>query len=352
MTLRRGLPDNHRIHAKNYIQDEADKRFKEVTRPYQQQGLNALGVDYHEVFLFLRKMSTAVCTCREVQTETELGNAPPAVVRTGISEEHEITIDWRRPLFGEQGEARIEERDGTGLGDYDFEDVAPVPHANHVFESNADCGICYRTGFLPGFEQYGKRRYVLTTYDLMDQFSYNIRRDKAPHVLQRMQQNGWVEFEITVPKYFKGVQYSVRNNVELLDNAITTASGVCDLAYLQMNAGKKVRLRVSAEEFTHVVLVFDLGTEIIHANIAQMSRATDWTMFSTIGNLNVILPMTIPELSNGSYIIVPRIGVALTVTDVTYLRVADGNNLDWSVNTRVAQPQEAVNRIHKGFPLL
>ncbi len=348
--VQRGTPNINRIHAKNYIQDEADKRLKEVTRPYQQQGLNALGVDYHEVLLFLRKMSSAACTCREVQMETELGNAPINVTTSGGS--HEISIDWRRPVFGESGEHRFEEEDGTELGDYDFDDSEPVQHANQLIESSADCGICYRTGFLPGYEQYGKRRYVLTTYDIVDQHAYTIRRTSAPHVFQRLHQNGWVEFEITVPKYFKSVHYSIRNNVELLDNQITTQSGICDFAYLQANAGKKTRLRVSAEEFTHAVLTFDMGTDTVRANIAQMSRATDWTLFSTIGNINVILPMTIPELTNGSYIIVPKFGIALIVTDVTYLRVADGNNLDWSVNTRVSQPQEAVTRIHKGFPLL
>lgn len=351
MSVVKGLPAIRRVHAKNFIQKEADQRLKEVVVPYQRQGLNALGVDNHEVLVFIKVMSTQVCTCREVQTESELGSAPAAVVRSGISETHEININWNRPLFGEPNEARVEEEDGTDLGDYEFDD-APTPHVQQLLESSAECGICYRTGFLPGFEQYGKRRIVLTSHDMIAQSTYTVNRSQAPHTFDRLHRDGWVEFEIQVPKYFKSVGYSVRNNIKILDNAIFTAAGICDLAYLQSMAGKKVKIRVAAEQFTHVVVVFDLGTDPVYANIAQMSKATDWTMFNTIGNLNVILPMTIKEVTNGSIIIAPKFGLALRVTDVTFLRTAEGRNLDWSVNTRVSQPQEPVLKMHRVLPIL
>jgi hypothetical protein len=348
----RGLPSNRRVHAKNYIQEESNKRFGEVVVPYQRQGLNALGVDSYEVLLFLKKPSTQVCTCRQIQLETELGGTDTVVTHTGVAETNEIVIDWRRPLFGEPNEARFEEDDGTGLDDYEFDDTTTNPQPNQLLESSADCGICYRFGFVPGFTQYGKHRMLFTTHDLVDQQHYTIDRNSGPHVFQRLHPSGWVEFEFTVPKYFKTVQYSIRNNHELLDNVLTAPTGVFDLNLLNQSRGQKVRARVNAEYFTHLVITFDLGTEPILANIAQLNKVTDWTMFNTIGNLNVILPMTVPELPTGSYIVVPKIGMCLVVTDVTYLRVADQRNLDWSVNTRVSQPQESQLRIHKGERLL
>lgn len=349
--VNRGTPVIKRLHAKNFIQAEADARLREVTPTYQRQGLNALGVDSYAVLLFLKRPSTQVCTCKEIQTETALGSADLNIQRSGIAESHDITIDWRRPLFGEPNEARIEETDGTDETDYEFDD-SPVPHANQVFESSPECGICYRTGFLPGYVQYGTVRTVLTSHDLVDQHAYNIDRALVPHAFERLHRQGWVEFEVQVPKYFVTARFSIRNNHAILDNSLITPVGVCDLAYLKASAGTKIRLRVTAENFTHVVLTFDTGTESVYANIAQMSKQTDWTMFNTIGNLNVILPMTIPEVTTGSLIVVPKFGQVLSVTDVTYLRTATTSNLDWSVNTRVCQPQEQVLRIHKSCSIV
>ena len=347
-----GLPKIQRIHAKNFIQDEADKRLHEVVVPYQQQGLNALGVDYHNVLFYLKKPSTQSCTCREIQTETTLGQSANTVARKeGISEVHEISVDWRKPLFGEPNEQRFDEVDDKELNDYDFDD-SEVPHANQLIESSVECGICYRHGYLPGFEQYGKQRVVFTTHDLANSYGYTINRSVGPHVFERLHQAGWVEFDLFVPKYFVSASFSIRNNVQILDNVLSLAAGPLGLDTLNQSRGTTIRVRVCAEYFTHLVVVFDLGTSPIHANIAQLSKATDWTLFSTIGNLNVFLPMTIPEVTNGSFIVVPKINLALIVTDVTFLRVATGQNLDWSVNTRVSQPQEPVTKIHKMFPIL
>lgn len=273
---------------------------------------------------------------------------------SGIGEENEITIDWSKPLFGEPHEARYEEDHAdSGSGEYDFDDDEAPAHANQVLESSPDCGICYRSGFVPGFEQYGKRRFVFTTHDVVDIQGYNIDRSAAPHDFNRLHRKAYVEFDLHVPKYFKSANYSVRNGHTVLNESLYVAPDVpCTLAYLKSVAGTVVRIRVTTETFTHVVLVFDLGTEEVVANIAQLSKQTDWTVFETIGNLNVVLPMTIREVTVGSLLWLPKKGIGLRVVDTPFMRVADGRNLDWSVNTRVAQPQEAWKYIAKSFPIM
>lgn len=351
--MARGLPDIRRVHARNYIPKEADLRLKEVTEPYQKQGLNALGVDSYEVALFIKRMATQQCSCRTIQTTSDLGDMPIAEIQHAtIASTNEITMDWKRPLFGEPNEAHFEEVDGDNIDDYGFDDAEPVPNANQLIESTPDCGICYRSGFVPGFEQYGKNRVVFTTHNVVDVHGYTIDRSVGPHVFERLHQNAWVEFELAVPRYFKSVAYSIRNNTDILDSSLFLASGGLTFASLQNARGTKLRIRVNPELFTHIVVVFDLGTDPVLANIAQITKATDWTMFNTIGNLNVILPMTIPEVSTGSIIAVPKHGIVLIVTDTPFLRTADGRNLDWSVNTRVAQPQESSMKINKLSRLL
>jgi hypothetical protein len=96
---------------------------------------------------------------------------------------------------------------------------------------------------------------------------------------------------------------------------------------------------------------FDLGTDPVLANMAQMSRTLDWTLFDTLGNLTLNLPMTIPNLATSDVLFVPQRNIVLKITDVTFLRTSTDSNLDWSCSTRVVQPQELIKSIAKNFLL-
>lgn len=341
-----GLPKIKRTHAKNYIAREADSRLLEVITPYQKQGLNALGVDSYEVLLFLKKASAQVCSCREIQQTSDLGEASVVQPKSGIGSNNQISIDWRRPLFGEPNEALFEEDENESSDGYEFdEDENDRPVSNQLLETSSDCGICYKTGYVPGFVLHGKHRHVLTTHDVVNHSGYTIDRTSAPHRFEQLSNTGWVEFAVHIPRYFKKASYSIRNNHANLDADISIDGLPLSRQVLASYAGLTATLRVSCRVFTHLVLVFDLGTDAVRANIAQLSQQSDWTQFVAIGNLNVILPMTIPDIPIGSLIVVPKIGLTLTVTDQTYLRPVDGRNLDWSLNTRVCQPQEPATRI-------
>lgn len=353
--MRRGLPNSRRVHAKNFIQQQADARLQEAIKPYQQQGTNSLGVDSHEVLLYLKQMSTRVCTCKEVQMaipemDVEFDRSAP-VFNSGIGSEQEISVDWSRPLFGEPNEATFEEDHLEDADDYAFEEQ-PVSHTNQLIEQSPECGICYRNGFVPGLVQFGQTRFVLTTHDIVDQNSYTIDRQTAPHAFKRLHINGWIEFELPIPKYFKSVSYSVRNNLQILTDKPFNGIIPLTLDDLRQNAGRSMFVRIKSSEFTHVVFTFDLGSDPIRANIAQLSKVTDWTQFEALGNVNVILPSTIRELTTGSCIILPKRNMAMRITDVQYLRTASGANLDWSCTARIAQPQEGFKSIAKSFILL
>jgi hypothetical protein len=355
MAISRGTPKVRRVHGKNFTHAQAEARLGEVIASSQAQGMNALGVDFHEVLLYLKNMSSRVCTCREIQMEAHGIDVvmPDAPKLSGIGEEQTITLDWAKPLFGEPGEAYSHQDDSdTDDSMYDLdEDEGGRPLIDQTEESSPDCGICYRSGFVPGFEQYGQTRFVFTTLDFVDQRGYTIERDQQPHGFARLGNVGTVSFPVRVPKYFRAVQFSIRNNHEVLSDRPLYNSAPLSMQDLRDNAGKEILVEVSAEFFTHFVLVFDLGSDPIHANIAQLSKVTDWSKFETIGGLNVLLPMIIKELPVGSLIIVPSKHLGLRITDVQYLRVALGSNIDWSCSTRVMQPMEATKYINKGFKL-
>jgi hypothetical protein len=59
------------------------------------------------------------------------------------------------------------------------------------------------------------------------------------------------------------------------------------------------------------------------------------------------LPPTIQNIAGNDIIHVPARGMSFKVTDVTYMRTSMERNLDWPVQTRVLQPQESLNKIHR-----
>lgn len=343
------------IHAKNYIGHEADKRLQEVINPIKQQGLNALNVDWDPVELFQNCPSNVTCTCREVQVTKQHQEASvdksPVIARNDL----EIKIDWKRPSFGTANETpqvddEFDESELNLRDDDDTENEDAIGTTSHTFTTTADCGICMRTGVVPGYTAYNRQRTVLCTHHVEQIEGFQMLSHLAPNAFERYDQNGFVEFELQVPKIYKNVRVGVWNNREYLgtDEVYFADGNPIAQAGMKANAGKLVGIRVRAEKFTHVVFDFHLGLEMVHANIAQFSKSTDWTQVDTLGQLNVVLPMTINKVSNGDVIYVPGRKQAFKVTDVPYLQTARNDKLDWAVQVRVLQPSEVLHNLRKG----
>lgn len=358
MAIKPGTGTIQRRHAKNYIDRQADARLKECIAPYQKQGLHSLGVDSFEILYYGRADSNIVCTCQQTQVLPEHSllnpDLPPNLVKSDSLVDSEIVIDYARPLFGQHGESFDSdddtESDEFALDEDSYDVQGPV--VDNLFASRSDCGICYRGGLLPAFELFGYQRYLLTTHNINDTYGYTIDVTSAPHSFVKVdERQGYVEFVIEVPKYFKNVRFSIRNNAEVLTDQLYFGNAPLTLLDLKDNAGSEVQIRVTTTKFTHAVIEFDLGIDPIRANISQMRKATDWSMFDTLGNLDIILPMTIKDVPNGSVIHVPTRNITLKTTDKGYLRTANDQNLDWQVSTRVLQPQEALRNIARAQKL-
>ena len=91
----------------------------------------------------------------------------------------------------------------------------------HTIQSSEDCDICLRTGYVPGFELYGHNHNVLTTYDIVDILGFTITPDKPARLLKVAEKEGYVDFELIVPKYFSYIKYSVRDNHHILDTILS-----------------------------------------------------------------------------------------------------------------------------------
>lgn len=357
--ISRGTGTIQRKNARNYSHKSADARLKEAVAPYQQQGLNALKVDSFEVYYYPVAQGTTICTCKQTEIIPEYSRLeePPTLVKQDQSR-NPIMIDYTRTLFGsanENGSNKNSDSDGD-FDELEIDDDQDTenPVMDSTFATKANCGICYRTGFVPGYNRYGRERVVLATQHITDAYGYHVDVTEAPHRCNKLDtRTGYIEYELNVPKYFRQAFYSVRNNTDILHDALHTTDDVqLTLADLKNAAGKTLLVRVHAPALTHVVVEFDLGTDPVLANMAQYSKSLDWTLFDTLGNISLNLPMTIPTVSSSDLVYVPQRNLTLKITDVTYLRTSKDANLDWSVSTRVLQPMEAAKHIAKQNPVL
>ncbi len=353
MTIQRGTRTIRRRHASNYIDKQADARFDECVAPYQRKGLNALGVNFFDMRYFARVDTLVNCTCQETQVldqhQAVNSNVPINTFNPESLIGEEIKIDHTRPLFGtlsDSGNAN----DYVEDDEYSIDEEEEPIHGktvDNLFAHNSDCGICYRMGYAPSYHLYGYHSVLLTTKQISESYGYTINHFTAPHTIEKLDINeGCVDFEIEIPRFFQKVYFSIRNNVDIVEDYLYNSYGqLLSLAELQANAGGTCIIRVLTDKFTHVVLDFDLGTDKPRVNIAQMTKTTDWTIFSTIGNLQVIVPMTIQEPKAGDVIYVLNTELILKVTDVNYLRTTKDHNLDWQLTTRILQNQEALRFI-------
>lgn len=335
-----------RIHAKNFTGSRVQKRLDNTVAAIQTQLTNAQMVDAHHVLYFSRHKGATACTCR--QTPVEEGDRPQDLIVPVDSFAHgTFTVDHRAPLFGEHGtDVAFDEQ--IPDEDVDFDDNAANPT---LFNGGNACALCYKTGTVPGYSIIGHERFVLCTHDIRDLDGYFINRSAAPNVFERQHHEGFVEFAVDVPLFFKTVSISVRDGADIVTSDVLTGGHVVSTQDFIHNAGNIILLRVTAESFTHLVVCFDIGVDT-RISLAQLSRTTDWTLFDTVGSLEVSLPIWIPEVQTGDVIVIPERDLSLKVTDVPSLRTARGQPLDWRATVRVLQPQEPLKWIAKGFNLL
>lgn len=357
MSTHRGTASIQRRKAKNFITAEAQKRIDELMPQIQDQGINALKVDAHHVLYFSKIKGGNTCSCKIIDTKIELEDgstteAKPAFTNFDTSKNETIKIDFNRPLFGQHNEVATSEDDDEDLTDFLLEEKTDVTgnsnYQEHLFSNSAECSICYRTGYVPGFKVLHHDRRVFTHYDILNLEGFNLERAR-PHKLTSLHSESFVEFETTIPKYFKSVKFSVKDNTTKIYATLSINGQPLSLSQLRLNAGKKVVLRIEGldvdKSFTHITLDFALDVDPLTANISQLSKNLDYTMYDTTGSITVYFPMTHEKCESGDLIYVPEKKIMLKVTDVTYSQTAANKRFEWQCTTRVVQPQELVQSL-------
>jgi len=382
--VRRGSSSYKRGNALNYTNEQAQKRLDETVKPFNKQVenalfVNAVEVDYYQV---LDKTGKA-CSCEKIEvrpehkTVTHSGsndtNVEPIIPTVEEDSSSGLSINLLDDnLFGDSaGEKLFGETvfDVSGNDGFQDDDIPEEVYRDMtqkegdvsftettMFGSNANCGICYKVGFQPGYHAYGKQRHVLTTWDIERIGSYTIVSTSTPNTMRRqgpITDFSYVEFSVHIPKYFVSCLYSVRNNSHILPAEKILVDGhPVSLAALKTHAGKMMTLRITALEFSHVVMEFDLGIPKVRANIGAESQALDYSRLDAIANFPVVLPPSIHSVNNGDILVLKDRRLVLKVMDKERKITSDKRQLEWSVQTRVVQKTEPLRNIAKGLKIL
>lgn len=372
MAIKRGTNTIRREHARNYTHKQAQRRLDEAVAPFNQQVENSLAVDAVEIDYYHIQQKTGIpCTCEQVAMEPlihdlEETNIPP-IVPTKDDDNGGIKVKFQDDeIFGDSIAEKIYNDsadtiiDVTGDGGRStFQELRAEGDGGFadglLGGGSVDCGVCYRTGFQPPYKAYGKQRFVFTNYQIESAQSYRVNTTKQPHTIEKhaIGMAGYVMFKTLVPKYFKSLTYSIRDNLVYLvsDRLFRTDGEPLRAEDVRSFAGREMEFLIKADCFTHVVLEFELEVPRLLANISGEVAALDYERLVTIGDINVILPPSLAEVENGDILIIKKRNLALKVRDKDRKITADKRRLEWSVSTRVLQPTEALRNIAAGFKL-
>lgn len=395
--LRKGHSRRAFKNSGNYTHARAQKRFDEAVPSFHQKIENSLQVDGNVGLLFKQiKLGLGrPCTCNKYAVDDQhapnrtdddpvLHDVAPSapVMAPQASDMDGVEIKIRKDnLFGDSGLlgmteegfhhgdmpqetprvrdlAELDHRvaDPSSLNEDHLADLDPELQAyyeDNVFAGNSiNCGVCYKTGSQPGFECLDHQYCVMTNYDIVSSQGYHVDQSAHPAQMQKHADEGFIVFTVDVPKFFKTLTYSIRDNEKLIKfNHILdiNTNQPVTMKDLDPFRGGQYSFKVESKNFTHVTLLFDLAMEPLMINVTDEANTLEISREDTIGNLSLVMPARIGHISSGDIVYLPHRNIALKITDAPRKQKANRTIIEWAVQTRTLQPQEPVRNIAKGY---
>lgn len=375
----------NRRRAKNFIQEEAQKRLDEAVAPFHDQIENSLYVDGVEAVVFKQSETGRPCTCKKIPASEaidEQHNIPTEtqpIVPTSADNDG-ISFDMGSDdIFGEysqdavaqhgQNQSSVQQESeskvfemadtlstGQGIDSVNGVDERTLGFEDGLFSGSAiNCGVCYRTGVTPPYEPLNHTMYTLTNYDMTAESGTTLDWSSRPARFIAHSPESWVRFAINVPKYFKTAKFSIRDNLDMIKSANfwldPAGTQRLSLQYLELNRGRPIEIYVKAEDFTHAVVFFENNSNPLRVNVSQENETLDYSRESTVGNVTVVAPQKIGHIKNSDIIVLPTRGLTLKVVDAPRVTTAQKTILQWQLETRAVQSSESIKNIFRGIKI-
>lgn len=343
--------------AKNWTYEPARKQTEYFAQISAEKWLNSIEVEgFNAEYYRHSRISGRNCTCQVHHPSLETSNISiPLGEGIGYSDKtRSYTIDTDNPLFAPSA-VDMRSINNKRIGDIPIENEADIigdtGYVDRLFEYGVDCGICYRTGYQPGYDKVGWYRHLSTSLTILAGEFYHVNSRSSPNTIELLTNASWVEFELHIPKYYSSVKAVGYNNIEHipgfkltdnLDNAV-------DPAWLDANKGTMVRVRVHGGPvtFTHFVIEFKLPIiRELKVSLPQISSQKDFTRFLGLPSVSIIFGNLVGRCNPDDIVYLSDYGYAWRIISVEPLLVPSSKyNIGWQTQSRIIQPIESLNRI-------
>lgn len=341
-------------HWRNSLVKQVDKRINSVMDAHRNRIENSLAVESIECIVYRRTRTGLPCSCAQVEADVGLEQALDCdqeqgegvfAINNGMFGGHEPKMD---PQFGTEIEL------GTLIAPTTGDSLLDADGDWDALGSGINCPICYREGWVPAYQPVGYQNILCTQHNCVEYAGYKV--DGRPLTYTRLETDGHVDYQISVPRYWSTCSYSIRCATGILLPATTKPTLVINgveqplnLQNLDSVRGTRCLLRVRAPEFSHCVLSFCLGASPIHCNISEETKVLDYEKEQTISDLNIVLPHRVGELGPQDILVLPSRNLVLLVTGVPQKRNARNQVWEYTVPTRTVQRGEQFFQIHRGY---
>lgn len=362
--VNRGKPRTPYKTYKTYEGERVQKRLDSVIEVVQSKVEQALAVDATRCIIYKRAKFGLVCSCNRVDNtafDDQIG-AMKSVARESDAQSAGVSIaPSARTMFG-GGRPTAVPLDEINPAGKALIDAADAMTTGEEFDTRWDggnvvnCGICYRQGVQPGFAAVGFQYVVMSHHHVRGIEGYTLDQSVAPAAFRQVVKQGFVDFDVTVPKFFRSATYSVRSNDKVF-GAGTRPMAVINgqtteltMDILDKHRGQNIIIRVcNVEIFTHCVFIFDLGVSGVNCNISEEANTLNYDQELTIGNITVVLPAKVGMIEPEDLLVLPDRRYVLKVTEVPKKRTAHQQAWEWVCTTRPVQRKELQYNIEKGY---
>ena len=334
------IRNHNTIVARNFIQEQAQSRMKEIVSAAQQTATNSIFVHATPIIYFSQINSPIKCGCRE---KVVVNNVLP--VSTPGTDSAKIELDLTGPLFGTFQSATSvasEMMDDDIAGDDDIEESSGgAILTQSLFGNSTECPICFRAGTLPGYQPLGYNRQVFASVNIQDSDGYYIDSSKAVSEVNCDDTiSGYVEYELKVPKVFHEAQFAAYMGkvpivAKLEVNGLPLRNDI-----LQSLGGKSTALRISGASFTHIVVMFKVTNKQFRADFPQDQRPKDYTIFDSTQPVQIVTDNSIPSINTGDIIYKVGYNTFWKVNDFEFFRMNDKTVIGWNITARLLQADE------------
>lgn len=361
---------------KNWHYEQSKAQTLQLSRANARDWENSIFVEgFTALYYQAQKLSGITCSCRS----TELDFGMPQDTDSDEQQERQHVADT---VMG-KGDTRVREHAATfritpsenifGLEKPDVAYDQPDTEQWEIdastdatglnnflegtFEDGVDCPICFRLGVQPGYRPVNAHRELFTSLntnpDLM--VSATILTEEKPHQIQ-IEEDGYVAYDHVVPKYWIQARVALFSGFESIDGGLFVDEGrtiPLTHGYLDQRRGQNIRIYVSADNYTHLIVDYflDFKAQPVRISLPQLQKMRDYTKFISIPMTHIIVDNSVSPCNIHDVLICEQLNLVWKITEIQPLTMIDDYPVGWDMQGRLVQPTEGLNSIRHILPL-